>query len=254
MPFLRSKCCCVVQRCEGGGLDIELRPPDSYTDTNTHSVDLPTGTLPLLTAALASGCWPHLEELDIALDLLALDAFAGPALLGEGCVSCPDVLRLPSSIHTHVHIHDNVIAPARRSHITMRRSPRRLKSLTLRLLFRPDQEDVDASVNGEGFARVFKVREKGCDRGGRFVCVRGLVEDGSERWALPLVSTALTGRRLFPRCATNGQEGRLARLESLSLLPDEVKFGGEGDGGEGGGGGVEVADMVWVATDAFRCV
>lgn len=43
------------------------------------------------------------------------------------------------------------------NHIYTHRSPRGLKALTLRLLFRPDQEDVDASVNGEGLARAFKV-------------------------------------------------------------------------------------------------
>ena len=45
------------------------------------------------------------------------------------------------------------------------------------------------------------------------------------------------------------QEGRLRRLESLALLPDELRFG-EGNEEEG----VAVADMVWVATDAFQCV
>ena len=55
---------------------------------NPFSFDLPSGTLPLLTSALASGCWPQLETLDISLDLLALDAFAGPGLLGDGCVRC----------------------------------------------------------------------------------------------------------------------------------------------------------------------
>ena len=50
---------------------------------------------------------------------------------------------------------------------------------------------------------------------------------------------------------TYTQAGRLRRLESLALLPDEVRFG---EGEDGQGEAVAVADMVWVATDAFRCV
>lgn len=46
---------------------------------------------------------------------------------------------------------------------------------------------------------------------------------------------------------SQNQEGRLRQLESLALLPDEIKFGEDGEED-----GVEVADMVWVATDAFR--
>lgn len=49
-----------------------------------YRFDLPSGTLALLTTALGSGCWPQLESLDVSLDLLALDGFAGPALLQEG--------------------------------------------------------------------------------------------------------------------------------------------------------------------------
>lgn len=62
------------------------QPKPKQPNITTNRFDLPSGTLPLLTAALGSGCWPLLESLDASLDLLALDAFASQGLLQEGCV------------------------------------------------------------------------------------------------------------------------------------------------------------------------
>lgn len=67
--------------------------------------------------------------------------------------------------------------------------------------------------------------------------------------ALPTAHIHIQHHRPQYTTRSQNQEGRLRQLESLVLLPDEIKFGEDGEED-----GVEVADMVWVATDAFRCV
>lgn len=92
----------------GSAPSLVLYTPNLPSHPYGHTIprfDVPSGTLALLTSALGSGCWPRLESLDVSLDLLALDAFAGPALLQEGWVGvtyrrCLDI----HYIHTYIHI------------------------------------------------------------------------------------------------------------------------------------------------------
>lgn len=140
---------------------------------------------------------------------------------------------LRHTLHPYIHTY-HTITLLTKSHPTHKySSPLGLRALTLRLLFRPDQEDVDAQVTGEGLAQAFTVYDIYRLWG---VCLCHDVCRGAG---------SLTHPSIVPR--TLPQEGRLRRLESLALLPDELRFG-EGNEEEG----VAVADMVWVATDAFR--